>query len=148
MDTVARFFEYAMAFEQALALDDWSLIEPYFTEDAVYEIFGGPPFAGRHEGRSGVIAFLRESVRGFDRRFTERKIEMRGEPTIHDGAVHVPWRGVYRAPGVPDMILDGEELAWFSGDRICRLEDRYDPAELRKAMEYFEHHESRLLPPG
>ncbi|TFH32288.1 MAG: nuclear transport factor 2 family protein [Myxococcales bacterium] len=148
MNEMARFFEYAMAFEETLAKDDWTLIEPYFTEDVVYEIFGGPPFAGKHEGRSAVVGFLRASVNGFDRLFAERVVEMRGEPSLRDGAVYVPWRGIYRADGLPDLAMDGVELAWFEGDRIRRLEDHYTGEEIRKVTGHMERSEGRLKGAG
>lgn len=144
MNEIARFFEYAMAFEEAYAKDDWGLIEPYFTDDAVYEIVGGPPFAGKYEGRKAVITFLENVVNDFDRRFAERVVEMRGEPTMKDGAVYVPWRGIYRATGVPDLSMDGIERAWFEGDRIRRLEDRYEEVELVKVRDYIDRYEGKL----
>jgi hypothetical protein len=147
MNEIARFFEYAMAFEEALAKDDWKLIEPYFTENAVYEITGGAPFAGTHEGREAVLSFLQRSVNGLDRRFAERVVEMRGEPSMKEGAVYVEWRGTYRASGVPDLVMDGIELAWFEGDRIRRLEDRYAGAELAKIVDYIGCYGSKLPQP-
>ena len=42
MDPLARFSEYAAAFEEAVRTDDWSGVEPFFTEDAVYEVTGSP----------------------------------------------------------------------------------------------------------
>lgn len=46
MSQVRRFQEYADAFEKVFENDDWSVLEPYFTEDAVYETIAGPPFWG------------------------------------------------------------------------------------------------------
>ena len=45
MGMTDSFLAYAAAFEDAYATDDWSKIEPYFTEDAVYETFAEAPFA-------------------------------------------------------------------------------------------------------
>ena len=36
METIDRYVAYATAFEEAYASDDWSKLEPFFTEDAVY----------------------------------------------------------------------------------------------------------------
>ena len=35
------FMEYAAAFEQTYVDDDWSRLEPFFSEHAVYEVRGG-----------------------------------------------------------------------------------------------------------
>ena len=40
MGEIERFGEYAAAFEVAFEKDDWSVLEPFFTENAVYETFG------------------------------------------------------------------------------------------------------------
>ena len=45
--SLERFGQYAAAFEQAFESDDWSVLEPYFTEDAVYESSASPSLAIR-----------------------------------------------------------------------------------------------------
>jgi hypothetical protein len=35
VSSIPRFAAYAVAFEKAYASDDWSLVEDFFTEDAV-----------------------------------------------------------------------------------------------------------------
>ncbi|MEJ2088255.1 MAG: hypothetical protein P8Y69_07240, partial [Gammaproteobacteria bacterium] len=61
MGIVDRYLAYADAFEQSYEDDDWSRIEQYFTEDAVYD--GDPPA----EGRAAVLAKLKGGVDTFDR---------------------------------------------------------------------------------
>jgi hypothetical protein len=146
MDAIARFGAYAAAFEQVVESDDWSLLEPWFCEDAVYEILGGPPFAGRHEGREAVLAHLKRSLDGFDRRFEQRSIELLEGPKLRDGAVWIRWRASYKTPGLPELVIDGEETAEFEGDRIRRLEDRF-PLEMSALTEaWFSSWGSRLPP--
>ena len=53
MSIVDRYQAYADAFEESFVDDDWSRIEPFFTEDAVYE---GDPDA---TGREAVLAKLK-----------------------------------------------------------------------------------------
>ena len=43
MSIVDRFAAYAAAFEDAYTSDDWSKLDPFFTEDAAYETFEDPP---------------------------------------------------------------------------------------------------------
>ena len=146
MDPIARFQEYAAAFEQVYKSDDWSLIEPYFTEDAVYEILGGQPFAGNHEGRDAVLAHLKRSVDGFDRRFETRELEILEGPEQEGSSVWLRWRGSYRSPGLPELVIDGEETALFEDGRIRRLEDRF-PLEASSILEaWLEANGSRLAP--
>ena len=38
MSHIARFAAYAAAFEEAVASDDWSPLEPFFTDHVVYEV--------------------------------------------------------------------------------------------------------------
>ncbi len=148
MDPIARFQEYAAAFEEVYKSDDWSLLEPYFTEDVVYEIIGGEPFAGKHEGRDALLAHLKRSVDGFDRRFETRELEILEGPKQEGNSVWLRWRGSYRSPGLPELVIDGEETAVFEGDRIRRLEDRYPP-EASPIMEvWFDANGSRLRPPA
>ena len=106
MDPIKRFLEYAAAFESVYKDDDWSLLEPYFTEDAVYEITGGPPFEGRHEGRDAVFAGLEQAVNSFDRRFDSRELEVLEGPELRDGAVWLRWRATYRVEGAPELRLN------------------------------------------
>ncbi len=148
MDPIARFQEYAAAFEQVYTSDDWSLLEPYFTEDAVYEIFGGEPFAGKHEGRDALLAHLKRSVDGFERRFETRELEILEGPELEGNSVWLRWRGSYRSPGLAELVIDGEETAVFEGDRIRRLEDRFPPEASPITEAWFEANGSRLRPPA
>ncbi len=146
MNPIDRFSEYAAAFEDVYKSDDWSVLEPYFTEDAVYEILGGPPFAGRYEGRDAILGYLKLSVNGFDRRFDTRELDLLEGPLERDGGVWMRWRVTYRVAGAPDLVLPGEETAWFEGDRIRRLEDRFGPEAGPTSQQYFEAHGEKLKP--
>lgn len=127
MSLVERFAQYAAAFEIVFEKDDWSLLEPYFTEEAVYETFGDEPLAGRHKGRDAVFRHLKQSLDGFDRRCESRELEVIEGPEERDGGVWMRWRVTYRAGDAPPLAMAGEETATFEGDRICRLEDRFAP---------------------
>jgi hypothetical protein len=45
MSNVAHFAKYAAAFEKSYENDDWSIVLPFFTDDAVYET-GFSPMGG------------------------------------------------------------------------------------------------------
>lgn len=140
MEIAKRFLEYAAAFEQTYEDDDWSRLEAYFTLDAAYIASGGPPLGGRWEGRDALIAQLRESVEGLDRRFDERTVELTGAPKISDETIEFGWRGSYRKAGLPDLVFGGTERATFEGDRIRLLEDEMDEGVDREIMSFLEKH--------
>ena len=60
MSRIARFAAYAAAFEKCYENDDWSLLEPYFTEDAVYDAALDPPIGARLEGRDAILAYFED----------------------------------------------------------------------------------------
>ncbi len=146
MDPIQRFGEYAAAFERAYASDDWSELGAFFTEDAVYEVPGGPPFGGRAEGRDAVVAHLRRSVNAFDRRFPSRRLELLDGPSLRGDRVWMRWRASYSGPGIPELVLDGEESVVFDGDRIRRLEDRFPPEAAAITEMWFRSFEDRIAP--
>ena len=123
MEPAKRFAEYAAAFEETFADDDWGRLKPYFAEDAIYAVTGGPPFGGRWEGRKQLLQQLRKSVNEVDRTFDERHLELLGTPTVGENSIKVRWRVTYTKAGCPDVVVDGTERATFDGDRIRLLED-------------------------
>lgn len=146
MGNIDRYAAYAAAFEEAYASDDWSKLEPFFTEDAVYEFIAPAPFGGKYEGRAAVLAQFKNSVNGLDRRFTSRAIDVLEGPSEKDGGVWVRWAGLYTLAGAPDFRMEGEERAVFVGDRIRRLTDSITDAEAGHAGAYFGEHGAKLKP--
>ncbi len=144
MSKSANFGVYAAAFEKAFESDDWSLVEPFFTEDASYEVYLEPPMGGCFEGRASILAYFKAAVDEFDRRFESRELELVGGPKEDGESVWVRGRATYRAAGVPDLVFELEETAFFEGDRIRRLEDRYEPAVEQLIVAYLNEHGERL----
>jgi len=144
MSRIPRFAEYAAAFEKAYASDDWSLVEPFFTEDAVYEVLLAPPMGGRFGGRRAILAYFQSVLDGFDRRFASREVGLLEGPRESADSVWLRGRAVYRADGVPELAFELEETAWFQGDRIRRLEDRYDAATREALERYLAAHGAKL----
>lgn len=147
MKPIEVFGKYAMAFEEAVRLDDWSVVEPFFTEDAVYETIGASPFSGLRGGRRAVLDHLKESLDGFDRRFDVRdNPEMVEGPRVTDDSVWIRWRVTYRVEGAPPFVLEGEETAVMDGDQICRLEDRFTDKMAADLDHWMQHHGDKLEP--
>lgn len=146
MGQIERYVAYATAFEEAYASDNWSILEPFFTEDAVYEFIAPAPFGGKYEGRAAVLAQFKNSVNGLDRRFDSRVVDVLEGPSEKDGAVWIRWAGTYTLAGTPDLRMEGEERAMFAGDRIRRLTDSITDAEAGRAGSYFAQHGTKLKP--
>lgn len=144
MSRIARFAQYAAAFEQAYASDDWSIVAPFFHDDAVYEARLPVPLGGVFEGRDAILAYFRFVLDGFDRRFASREVLLLEGPRENGDAVWLRGGARYRAAGVPELYFELEETALFDGDRIRRLEDRYDPAEILRLQDYLREHGAKL----
>lgn len=125
MSRIPRFVAYAAEFEKAFESDDWSLLEPFFSEDAVYEI--GLPLLGKQrcENRAAILAWFPDVLDRFDRRFASRSLEILEGPKEQGDEVWIRGSATYSAEGIPDLVLVLEETARFDGDRIVHLEDRY-----------------------
>ena len=128
MRIAQRWQAYADDFELSLEDDDWSRIEPYFTEDAVYD--GGQNVA---EGRDAVLAQLKGGVDGFDRKMDSRVPKFEA-PQQDGNVVTVRWKVTYTKEGTEDLVISGTEKAVFEGDRIQHLSDVFD-AQARANME-------------
>ena len=144
MSRIARFAAYAAAFEKAFVTDEWTLVEPFFTEDAVYEVPLDPPMGGRFEGRPAILAYFKMVLDRFDRRFESREIAVLEGPTEDGDSVWIRGSATYRAAGVPEFVLELEETVHFDGDRIRLLEDRYEPAMKQTIAAYLKEHGEKL----
>ncbi len=138
MSIADRYRAYAEAFEESYEDDDWSRIEPFFTEEAVYE--GAPEDA---RGRDAVLAKLKNGVDGFDRKMDSRTPDFQ-TPTVDGNTLTMIWKVTYTKAGCPDLVISGREIAVFKGDRIVLLRDDFDP-EAEKAMgEWMAAHGAKL----
>ena len=144
MSAIQLFAAYAAAFEKAYATDDWSVVEPFFTEDAVYDAGLPGLLAGRIEGRDAILAYFRDVLDRFDRRFASRRVELVEGPRQDGDTVWLRGRAIYTAEGAPELAFELEETARFSGDRIRFLADVYDPAEKERLARYVRRHGARL----
>jgi ketosteroid isomerase-like protein len=144
MSINAHFGAYAAAFEKAFVSDDWSLVGAFFTEDAIYEVDLDPPLGGKFEGRAAILAYFKNALDGFDRRFESRDLALLEGPKEDGQSVWIRGRATYRAAGVPEFVLELEETAYFEEERIRRLEDRYEPAMKQRISSYLNEHGAKL----
>ncbi len=137
MGIAERYGAYADAFEESYIDDDWSRIEEFFTDDAVYE---GDPDA---EGREAVLAKLKAGIDGFDRKMDSRTPEFQ-TPTVDGNVLTMKWTVTYTKSGAPDLVISGSETAIFEGDRIARLRDDFDPDAQKALGEWMAKHGDQL----
>lgn len=137
MSILDRYQAYADAFELSYVDDDWSRIEPYFTENAVYE---GEPDA---RGRDAVLAKLKQGIDNFDRKMDERRPDFQ-TPTVDGDTLTMKWSVSYSKAGAPDLSISGTEVAVFEGDRIALLRDIFDPDAMKNMQEWMAKHGAAL----
>jgi ketosteroid isomerase-like protein len=143
MNSIERVMAYAAAFEETYRDDDWQRLAPYFAEDAVYEVKGGP-MACRIEGRDAILAGLEKSVNGFDRRLDARHIDLLEGPEVTSDAdgehVAMRWSVTYDRAGLPSLVLPGRTVATVVGDHIAVLVDEYNEEELADTARWLAEH--------
>lgn len=138
MSITDRYLEYAAAFEASYADDDWSHLEPFFTEDAVYT--GGAESAS---GRETLLAYLKNSVDSFDRKMDSRSISL-DAPSETADSVRTNLTVTYTKSGCPDLVISGREIAEFDGERIARLTDEFDSTAEQAMGEWMAAHAEKL----
>ena len=137
MSITSRYQAYADAFEDSYEDDDWTRIEPYFTENAVYE---GEPEAS---GNAAVLAKLKTAVDSFDRLMDSRTLGLEAL-AVEGDTVRVEWNVTYTKSDCPDLAISGRETAVFEGDRIARLRDDFDPAAATTMTGWMSAHSAKL----
>lgn len=138
-----RFFEYALAFEETYADDDWARLEPFLADDVTYEV-RNVPFACRLEGRAAVLRGLKKSLEGFDRCCARRRVEVTEAPRTEGDTVTVGWEGTYAWPGAPDLRFRGRSSATVEGGRIVTLVDEYPDGEGDRMLAWIAAHAPEL----
>jgi len=142
MGLADRFREYAQAFEDAYADDDWSRLEAYFTEDAVYDGGEGPDAVVR--GRGPLLERLKGGVDAFDRRFDTRQLRIVDEPQEQSGRVRVKLELECAKSGLPAFTISCTETAEFEGDRIVLLCDEFDDEMIAAMDDWMSRHGAAL----
>jgi hypothetical protein len=125
MDYIQRFLAYAQDFERTYKDDDWQRLKQYFADDAVYEVQNAP-IACRIQGRDAILAGIRKSLDGFDRKFDVRRIEVTTAPELLDDGLTVGWAGTYEKEGIPSMTMTAHTDVHYDGDLIKYMTDVYD----------------------
>jgi len=139
------FLAYAQDFEQTYDDDDWSRIERHFAPDAVYEVRNAA-FGCRLGGVQAILAGLRRSLDGFDRRLPKRALALTDGPNETPDTVSFGWTATYAAAGAPAFVLRGRSTARFRGDVIVELADEYPDGMDAEAAAWLAAHAPTLNP--
>ncbi|MDF1663964.1 MAG: hypothetical protein P1V97_19500 [Planctomycetota bacterium] len=134
MNPSQLFASYAFAFEKAHLSDDWTAVEAFFAEDAVYLVADSPLFEGRWQGPKAITQHLKESLDQFDRRCDQRSIELVSMEET-EGGITIQYKALYKL-GEAELSFLGSEAAHYQGDKIVLLEDHFPPDSV-KAIEAF-----------
>lgn len=145
MDILQHFLAYAGDFEKTLADDDWSRLGAYFADDAVYEV-KSDSFGCRLVGPRAIFAGMKKSLDGFDRKFSERNIEITSGPEVAGDELRVGWRVTYGKDGLSPFVLAGRSVARFADGRIAYLCDGYDPGVTADFERWERENHARLDP--
>ena len=145
--TMKVFMDYAAAFEQTFIDDDWSRLAPFFSEDATYEVRGGP-MACNISGRDAIFAGLRKSIDGMDRRCSDRRIELTESPNVidtdTDQELSIGWKVTYQYGDAPKMVLPGRSVFTVADGVIVAMRDDYDDAEMEEVGAWMLKHGAGL----
>ncbi len=145
--TLSTFIQCAQAFEIAFLSDDFSVLAPFYAEDAVHELADGGPFGAQHKaGRDNVLEGLRLSVNTVDRRFDVRIPEIIEGPEVRDDGVWMRFRLRFRRAGLPDLSVEGEHLQVIEDGKFVKLSERLAPGHGQRAADYLEKYDAELKP--
>lgn len=156
MDTPRKFMEYAMAFEEAIANDEWDLIKPYFTDDIVYDSNYGPIFGIPHpHGWDNIAKWFHAVTNAADRR-TTRAGELYNGPVevpvtdvpyydiwnqeIPDKVIRIGWVAFYDIEGAPTCTIYGMEWALYRGDKIFLLRDQIPESSFAEVQDWLDQY--------
>ncbi len=135
MDILTHFLAYAGDFEKSFIDDDWTRVEKYFTDDAVYEV-KGIGLDCRLVGPKAIFKGIKKSLDGFDRRFDSRKIDITSAPVVEGDTMRVGWLVTYAKAGLEPFPLRGRSEARYRDGKIAYLGDSYDAAMAKEAGEW------------
>ena len=144
-ENLTAFMQYASAFEEGFAADDWHLVDGLFGDDVAWSV-GGLPASElfQAQGRDRVAATIKRSVDAFDRRFDGRAPQPSKPPVEIPGGIHLEWTVTYTRAGLPPFVLRGEEWDLFrDGKLVMHHEQIHNGPE---AFAYMTRHHDALLP--
>jgi hypothetical protein len=140
MSNLERFMEYAAAFEETYADNNWQRLEQYFTPDASY----APGDGTIAQGREKILSTLSNAVTSLDHKFDSRSFGDNPAPSESENVVTMKWTLILEKQNLPNLTISGTEYATFSGNAIQKLEDVYDEGAIQGLTEWMQAHGESL----
>jgi steroid delta-isomerase-like uncharacterized protein len=143
-----RFLRFALDFEVAFWSDQWSLLAPHLADDACHVVHAAGSLGADDRGRDAMIAGLRASAHGMDRRFDVRIPEVLAGPTTRPDGVWMRYALRLRRAGLPELAFEGEHLARYRGGRLVAIEETLVRGTGERVDAFLREHDAALHPPG
>lgn len=147
MGNLEKFEAYSEAFEVAYESGEWSPVELFFNEDAVYEIVADAPMAAKYVGRDAIMAEFVRVLDEFDYRFDTRSPVIVDPSKEVGDAVTNTFVLTYTCQGLPDVVMHGSETAVYKNGKISRLENTFTPETAAKMFQWMGRNLSKLPRP-
>jgi hypothetical protein len=141
-----RFLGFASAFELAYWTDDFTRLAPFLADDARHLVHAEGPLRHDDRGAAAVVAGLRRSVHGIDRRFDVRIPEVIDGPRTREDGVFMRFALELRRAGCPVLRFEGEHLVRLAGGRIALIEEWIEPGAGERVAAYLAEHAAQLRP--
>lgn len=126
MNPLEAFMTYASAFEKTYGDDDWTRLTEFFTEDAIYRI-ESDRYGCELQGPQAILAGMKKSLDGLDRRFSGREIDITEGPAVSGNELRATWKVTYTRDGWSPFVLPGRTHAVLDEQgRIERLVDTFE----------------------
>ena len=142
MNITNLFTKYAEDFELTFLDDDWSRLEQYFTENAIYKT--GGVFSSESRGRENILAVLRANISRFDRKCDSRRLETIDGPHVTGVILKRRWRCNFTLRGATDLSIIGDEHVHYEGTRICKLEESLTNDSQLLLSDWIKKHKSTM----
>ena len=107
---------------------------------AVFMVCSG---ANAQADNEAVLAQLRDSVNGLDRRFDSRALGAT-PPSSEGNTISLSWQLTLSKTGAPDLTATGVEHATYTDGAISRLEDVFDEGTAEGLGEWMAAHGDSL----
>lgn len=148
MTDFEKFIQYAQAFELAFITDDWSLIRPYFADDADHIVAEGGPFATDDRGADRLVESMKLCVHAVDRRFDLRIPEILEGPEQRDGGIWMKFRLRLQRRDLPELSVDGDHLTIYRDGKIVHFREKLDDGHGARAAAYLAKYDNALRAAG
>jgi steroid delta-isomerase-like uncharacterized protein len=143
-----RFLRFALDFEASFWSDQWGIAAAHLAPGARHVVHADGSLAADDRGAEAMIAGLRASVHGMDRRFDVRIPEVLEGPLTRPDGVWMRYALRLRREGLPELAFEGEHLARFADGRLVEIEETLPAGTGARVDAFLREHDAKLRPAG